>query len=833
MNLVLIFSIVMIGYGTDFEVFINWSESNSTKEGHMKKILAVNIDTINLNIISSLLTEQTPDFEILTTKKIGEIDEIIKRLTTNIIIIDLEKPNPQDLKILGYLSKSYPKLPLIVMTAFETGEIESAIKSLGTIRYFEKPVDFKEIADLIYSEIERGVGGEIHGISLTSFLQMSEMEKTSCTLRIKAGEKTGFLYLLKGTLIAAETDDLKNEEAVFEILSWEKPVIEINNAAANQKKEIQAPLISLLMESVRRKDEQKKDEKVGPEEAAGRRGAAKTAFVPSAKKIKEIKAALAEAEKEAPRPEAAPLKIEEVKASDKITDASKALKRRKLVSQTTRVLAAVLIILILGCLWQYAINPWLGKRKFNKVIADVTSAKAIKEKISILDKYLASGPQARYAAQAETMKESYGSQKEAQAFDRAIQTVSELPLDDNFQEAAKATYLEFLEQFPDGSFKDEINKRIKDIPAMMDDAEYNGLRDIPENHYSQRLKAYQSYLSKYPDSVNTANVKAMMNSLGQAFCEHIKTEKANCDMNKNWQRCITLCQYFLDNFKGHEQIDTISLLKREMTAQIAYVKIAEKVEKAGPLSEAAGKILEDYLKEHPDSPVRETVENQLTLISRQLNQEKGWQELTDYVKNDRNSIFDRVDRMRSYLNQRPPEKHIKEAEDIYVWLIKEKEKTMQQLNQKAEIEKRKKEKEALIQEEKKRIINQTKQCGGRYSVTREDTVTDNLTGLTWCVIDSSFLSDGCMDYDAAKKYVKGLDTGGYRDWRLPDPSELLVLYNSDQGFPAGNAIWYWTSEVFSAAWQKKVNTVVRTNTGIWEKSETDLKKCGAVRAVRP
>ena len=36
-----------------------------------------------------------------------------------------------------------------------------------------------------------------------------------------------------------------------------------------------------------------------------------------------------------------------------------------------------------------------------------------------------------------------------------------------------------------------------------------------------------------------------------------------------------------------------------------------------------------------------------------------------------------------------------------------------------------------------------------------------------------------------------------------------------------------------AAWKEKVNAIIRTDAGAWDKAEIDLEKCGAVRAVRP
>ena len=801
----------------------------------MKKILAVNVDAFNLNIISSMLTEHTSDFEFLTTKKIKEIDDIIRKLATDIVIIDLESPTPQDLKILAGISKAYPRLPLLVMTAFETGEIESAIKAIGTLRYFEKPVDLKEIVDLIWGKIERSVSGEVHGISLTSFLQMSEMERTSCTLKIKAGDKVGTLFLIKGALIAAETGVLQNEDAVLEILSWDNPAIEIDDTPVNRKKEIQTPLISLLMESVRRKDEKKKP---APKKAAAKKQAPKGTAAPDAPKTGKGKAAPAEeavdesAAAAAEAPEGLP-EGEDVQASAKITDASKALKQKQMIKQAVMAIIAVVVLATALCLWQFVYRPWQAGNKFNQVAAQVAADQPVKKKIEILDAFLASHPPRQYAVKAENIKRTYADQLEAEEFDRVLKEINELPLDDNFQAAARQKCLDFLEQFPETGYKDEINSRIENIPVMMDDAEYARLKKVPKNHYSQRLMAYQAYLTRHPDSANAGNVKKMLNDLGQAFYNHIKTQKAACDEEQSWLKCIKLGEYFLDNFKTHERAGEVSALLRDMTARAAFAKIVEEVEGAGSLSQEAATLLEDYLEDYPDSPLRETAQERLSQIKNTADREKTWRDIVNFVKNDQNSIFDRVDRMAGYLNRPSPVNHKEEAENIYAWLLKEKERTQRQLNQKAEAEKRRQQQEVVIAREKKRIVRQIEQSGGRYTIESEGTVTDHQTGLTWCMLDSLILSNKCMDYKTAKQYVSDMTTGGYNDWRLPDPNELLVLYNSKPTFPLTDAEWYWTSEAFYAAWEEKVNTVVRTDSGIWHKAETNLEKCGAVRAVRP
>ncbi len=793
----------------------------------MKKILAVNVDAFNLNIISNMLTEYTADFEVLTTNKIKEIDDIIRKLATDVLIVDLDDPSPADLKTLAGISKAYPRLPLIIMTAFETGEIESGVKAIGTAQYFEKPVDTKEIVELVWEKIERNVGGEVHGISLTSFLQMSEMEKTSCTLKVKAGKNEGALYMQKGALISAETGKLQNEEAVLEILSWDNPGIEIDDSPVNRRKEIQAPLISLLMESVKRKDEKKtpaSKKAAAPKKKLGKQAPDALAAETPAKAAKKK----ADAAQGTPPPEA-----EEPQSLAKITDASKALKRKQLFKQATIVAMVVLVLVIAACVWQFIFSPWQAEKRFSQVVGDVTAAQSFKKKIDLLDAFLASNPKRDYVLKAKQLKQNYAGQMEVEEYERITREINALPINDNFEETARKKYLTFLKQYPGTDLKDEINKRIETIPFMMDDAEYARLKEIPRNHYSQRLMAYQAYLTRHPESVNADSVKEMKDSLGEAFYNHIRMQKTCCDEEQSWLKCIKLCDYFLNNFEQHVRTKQVSMLLSEMKSRNSYIKISEEIEKAGPMSKTAEKLFEKFLDDYPASPLRDTVESQLAQIRKSVNQEKTWQELINYVKNDQNSIFDRVDRMADYLKHQPPDSHKEDAENIHTWLLREKDRTQWQMNQQAQAQKQKQQQKVYIAQEQERVSRQIQNSEGRYKIKKRDTVYDRRTGLTWCMLDSYILSNKCMDYNTAKQYVKNLDIGGYNDWRLPDPNELLFLFNSKPAFPMSDAAWYWTSEAFHAAWSEKVNTVVRSGSGTWEKVEKNMEQCGAVKAVRP
>ncbi len=796
----------------------------------MKKILSVSIDTVTLNIFSSLLSEHTSDFEIITAESIKESVAILKKIKIDIVVIDLDHPTLKELEVVKQLSSTNSKISFAVLSAFETGEIKSTIKSMTAVQCFEKPVDFKELADKIFENMGGGVGGEIHGISLASFLQMSEMERTSCTLKVKVSdEKVGRLYLIKGALVAAETGNNKNEEAAYEILAWDNPVIEIEDADPNVKKEIQTPLMNLLMEGVRRKDEKAAGAKKGKAGTAAKKSP-KISITPGAEKIKS-----SAPKKAAATSQKLPKELAEKAAqkSDKITDAGAILKRQRLISNAIKAGGAVVAVILLACLWLYLISPWMDERAYQQTLTNMQNATRLEEKIDILENYITQAPEG-YAQKAKNVKQQVVQDMKNKAFDEAVQTVSKLPIDDSYKEKAEAVYNRFLKQYPDSPYTDQVNKMISRIPEVINDDAFRKLKAIPAQKLSKRLEACQDYLAKYPDSSNTETVKKMIDELGEKFYSHIVVVKEQCNRKNDWEQCIKLCDYFAENFSQHNRSDDVLHLKKTMVEKKDWHAVTQKIDEKEKYSEKAKGLYQDYLQKHPDSALQKMVENRLAHIEKLQNEKKEWENTLQYATNANISIFDRVNRVNAYMKSNPPDSYANKAKAILARLEKEKAVVSENLRLQKEQEEREQQRQQNIQEKRARVRSALNGMSGKFVEKTEGTVTDIQTGLTWCMLDSSVMTDACLDYARAKEYVENLSTGGYTDWRLPTPNELIIIYNNTPTFPAVEETdWYWTSEVFSAAWQKKVNTVKQTPAGKWQKSETNLNKCGTVRAVRP
>lgn len=101
----------------------------------------------------------------------------------------------------------------------------------------------------------RAINGQIAGVSLSSFLQMIEMEQKTCTIKVFTKKNLGYIFFLKGALIDSNTIRLKHLDALYDILSWNDIVIEVEENISKKHDVINLPLMHILIESARQSDE--------------------------------------------------------------------------------------------------------------------------------------------------------------------------------------------------------------------------------------------------------------------------------------------------------------------------------------------------------------------------------------------------------------------------------------------------------------------------------------------------------------------------------------------------------------------------------------------------
>ena len=100
----------------------------------------------------------------------------------------------------------------------------------------------------------QGSGG-LGGVSLSSFLQMLEQERKSCTLVVHTDGREGRFYFDHGELMDAQFAEEVGERAAYMILSWNHPTFSVTGPEDRMHR-IRLPLAHILLNFAKIRDEE-------------------------------------------------------------------------------------------------------------------------------------------------------------------------------------------------------------------------------------------------------------------------------------------------------------------------------------------------------------------------------------------------------------------------------------------------------------------------------------------------------------------------------------------------------------------------------------------------
>ncbi len=229
----------------------------------MKKVLIVDDEKSFLLSLKDGLSIHSDKYQVLTAENGREAVAVLRALPIDLLVTDLKLPEMDGFELLAWVSRNQPQMPVIVMTAFGTPEIEARLSKMDTLQYLEKPLDLEILQQGIINGLKSGTKSYIRGITLSTFLQLMNVEKKNCTLKVSSDGQVGYLYIRRGDLIDAEFGELGSEAAALEIVGWDNAEIEMDNICRRQHVLIKLSLEHILIEAFRRKDELAHEEKTG------------------------------------------------------------------------------------------------------------------------------------------------------------------------------------------------------------------------------------------------------------------------------------------------------------------------------------------------------------------------------------------------------------------------------------------------------------------------------------------------------------------------------------------------------------------------------------------
>jgi hypothetical protein len=662
----------------------------------------------------------------------------------------------------------------------------------------EKMAKNRVLNEKVFDELSSGKGGMVQGISLASFLHMALLEKITCTLEIRTLGAIGRLHLTDGLLIAAETGSLKGKAAAYEIISWDETDIELKESGEKRKVEIDQMLTDVLTEALRlRKDK------------AGKSAVAAAATV-------------------------SPINVSPLDRYKVLREGQQSPRNRLVPIVGVAVLVA-LVLTAGGMFGMRYLKSRLVARDYQAVLDQVAAIDDAEDKKVLLQYFIDSHENSGFSAAAQSQLREIEAQVETEEYAEVLHEVEQLPLDRNYEAAATSIYSQFLEKYPNTPRQGEIQIKISEIPGLIDDVDFEKVKEAVKLDYANRIEAYLDYLVKHPNGRHRGKVEGYLADMSEEYYAHLIREIPRCDENGDWSRCIALCENFSRYFSRNYRVAEVENLKAVMVDKKAVADLMERVRQLGNKHEAAREILVAYLDKNPDTTQVVKIKEKISRLETIIRENRDWETVVAYSQSSQHSLVDRISAINRYLSQNPSGRFQDNARILLVQLQDENRAVYQ-----ARIEEQRR-KQQLEQErvrrrleaESQRIAAQVHQAGARYRLNGNGTFTDTRTGLTWALLDSYAHLGGCSDFSGAQRYVRSLTLGGHKDWRLPFANELSQLYKTEPFYPGESAPWYWTSEVYAKGYSKMALIVTSERDARFGRLQKDLYDCGAVRAVRP
>lgn len=220
----------------------------------MKKILIVDDEPAVVFALSEALADRRRGVKVATATNGNEAVAILESEKVDLVVTDLRMPEMDGFELMAWLRRTFPQLPVIVMTAY----LSESTRLGDGLDVLEKPFDLGILKKKVSDLLRQSVKGRVENISLSSFLQLLEIERKTCTLSVASGEHAGRLYFRGGQIVGAETEGLTDQAAALEIVTWEHADIEISDGCPVDGPELESGLRFLLMEGMRLKDERER-----------------------------------------------------------------------------------------------------------------------------------------------------------------------------------------------------------------------------------------------------------------------------------------------------------------------------------------------------------------------------------------------------------------------------------------------------------------------------------------------------------------------------------------------------------------------------------------------
>lgn len=227
-------------------------------------LLFVDADDFLLEMISSAFALSRPRWGVIAVQTPAEaLDVLAQHAELDAIVTEVmfERSIDAGRAFLRELAERWPDIPVLALTTVDRDEM----RGVDTAEFIAKPPDIDFLISRIDRVIRRQRESQVRGISLTTFLQILEIDQKTCTVYVSAGGRVGELCFRNGRLLRARLATLEGKDALFAMLSMREHTLRVVDSCAVESGPAMS-LASLLMEWSVREDHTKRDAATSREE---------------------------------------------------------------------------------------------------------------------------------------------------------------------------------------------------------------------------------------------------------------------------------------------------------------------------------------------------------------------------------------------------------------------------------------------------------------------------------------------------------------------------------------------------------------------------------------
>jgi hypothetical protein len=133
--------------------------------------------------------------------------------------------------------------------------MSSDTDTIRVVKHLQNPAIPGALKEAPMDELSQETWGVIQGLSLPSLLQMLNMERKTCTIRVSSERRNGFFYLRDGQIINACYRGLDGMDAVQALIAVPSPKMEIDKNLHDPTQRLDLRLEEILLLAAQLQDE--------------------------------------------------------------------------------------------------------------------------------------------------------------------------------------------------------------------------------------------------------------------------------------------------------------------------------------------------------------------------------------------------------------------------------------------------------------------------------------------------------------------------------------------------------------------------------------------------